>query len=436
MTTVEEINDSHEPNVRDVLDVANALGERLAQLGDGMVPPAEKLLKELAEAQQELQIAWDLMRPQYSDLASIIDDQRADHWWQRKLIATLPMPVLETEPSGRIIWANSAASATLDRPVLQLLRSKIQKLVHADDRIVIDGLLERFSDTQFDEASRMESVIRMIPRANPAVTVELVPTVRRERDGERTVITWVLQPIEEDSGINEPLIAHTFSQLCMLPLRSDSLQDLLSEAARLCEDVCASRSSVSVTIGAPAEPEHLASSSEFAQRVDAAQMSANQGPCQESWETGMIVYSNQVLIDPRWPLFSQAAIDSGIASALAAPIRVGDEILGVLNIYSRDIDAFQPSGMRVIELLAEATGAIIHHVGEEQQLRELTAQLEEAMKSRAIIEQAKGALMIKYRCSADEAFARLAKVSQNRNVRIHTIAQTLVDSLHTEDSQV
>ena len=433
MKTVDGTSEFHEPNVRDVLDVASALGERLVQLGDRNAPPAEELLKELAEAQQELQIAWDLMRPQYSDLASIIDSQRADHWWQRKLIATLPMPVLETEASGRIIWANSAVATILDRTVLQLLRTKIQSFVHDDDRAVIERLLEGFARGQVYEGANGDSVIRMVPSVSTTVTVELVPTVRRERDEERTVITWVLQPIGEESGIHEPLIAHTFSQLCLLPLQAGSLQQLLSEAAGLCEDVCASHSSVSVTIGAPAEPEQLASSSEFAQRVDAAQMSADEGPCQEAWETGSIVYSNQALTDSRWPRFGEAAAGLGIASALAAPIRVGDEILGVLNVYSRDNDAFKRSGMRVIELLAEATGAIIHHAGEEKQLRELTAQLEEAMKSREIIEQAKGARMAKYRCNSNEAFARLARVSQNRNIRIRDLAQTLIDSLSSKN---
>lgn len=429
MAEVEGFVDEQEISVRDVLDVANALGERLAQLGDEDELLAGDVLKELAEAQQELQIAWNLMRPQYTDLASIIDNQRADHWWQRKLIATLPVPVLETESDGRIIWANNAAARTLNREVLRLLRTKIQKFVHEEDQPTIDSLLEDFLEIDAADNPRAEAVIRMAAEVGGSMTVELVPAVRSQREGDRSVITWVLQPVEKGGGINEPLIAHTFSQLCMLPLRSGSLQDLLSQVAQLCEDVCASNSSVSVTIGPPAEPTHLASSTEFAQLVDAAQMSANEGPCQQSWETGTIVYSNAALADSRWPRFCETASETGIASALAAPIRVGDEVLGVLNVYSRDFEAFQLAGMRVIELLAEATGAVIHHVGEEKQLRDLSAQLEEAMQSREVIEQAKGALMAQYRCSAEEAFARLATVSQNRNIRIRELAQTLIDGL-------
>ena len=428
MATVEGVSEVPEPNVRDVLEVATALGERLSQLGDGHDLQAGEVLRELAEAQQELQIAWDLMRPQYSDLASILDNQRADHWWQRKLIATLPMPVLETEIDGRIIWSNNAAASTLHREVLHLLRTKIQKLVHDDDQANVDLLLESFAELEPADKRSVESVIRMSPEIGGTMTVELVPTVRKERAGERTIITWVLQPAQ-NGEVDAPLIAHTFSELCMLPLRSGSLQELLTEVARLCENVCAANSTVSVTIGPPAEPSHLASSTEFAQRVDAAQLSADEGPCQQSWESGTIVYSNDALTDPRWPRFCQKASDTGIVGALAAPIRVGDEILGVLNVYSRNPAAFQTGGMRVIELLAEAAGAVIHHVGEEKQLRELTAQLEEAMQSREVIEQAKGVLMAQYRCTPEEAFARLAKVSQNRNIRIREIAQTLIDSL-------
>ena len=431
MATADGIDDDREPLVRGVLEVANALGERLTQLGDGSKLEPSQLLRELAEAQQELQIAWDLMRPEYSDLASIIDNQRADHWWQRKLIATLPMAVLETEPEGRIIWANNAAASMLNRPVLRLVRTQVQSFVHDDDQVAIDRLLTTIDWPSSADGHRAESVIRVKPEIGGTISVELVPTVRKERAGDRRVITWVIQPIQDTngSGINDALVAHTFSQLCMLPLRSGSLQELLSEVARLCEDVCATNSSVSVTIGPPADPANLASSTEFAQRVDAAQMAAEEGPCQQAWESGAIVYSNDALGDSRWPRFGKAAGDLAIASALAAPIRVGDEILGVLNIYSRDADAFRASGMRVIELLAEAAGAVIHHVAEEEQLRELTAQLEEAMRSREVIEQAKGVLMSQYRCSSAEAFARLAKVSQDRNVRIREIAQALIDSL-------
>lgn len=426
MAMVDKVDDEPSLNMQDVLQVAGALGERLTQLGDDSDIDAEGLLKELAEAQQELQIAWDIMRPQYDELATIIDDQRADHWWQRKLIATLPVAVLETEPDGRIIWANSAAATMFDRPVLRLVRTRIQKFVHEEDDANVASLL-----TSFDQggAPSAESTLNMATVIGGPMSVELVPNVRKDSGGHRTVLTWVLQPVNDRGALNESRIAHAFGGLCMLPLRAGSLQELLSEMARLCEDVCVPNSSVSVTIGPPAEPEHLASSTVFAQKVDAAQMLADEGPCQEAWETGEIVYSDNATADARWPKFAVTADGTGMASALAAPIRVGDEILGVLNVYSKDVGAFQPGGMRVIELLAESAGAVIHHVGEEKQLRELVTQLEDAMRSREVIEQAKGVLMVQYRCSADEAVARLAKVSQNRNIRMRVVAQTLIDSI-------
>lgn len=431
MAIVDGIDNAGKPDVQDVLDVTTALGERLAQLGEGTEFGTGHMLRELAEAQQELQTAWDLMQPEYSDLTSILDHQRADHWWQRKLIATLPMAVLETESDGRIIWANNAAAAMLHRQVIRLIRTHIQNFLHEDDREAVNSLLAAFDATESPQLPRSKAVMRLDPQVGGAITVELVSSIRTEEHGAKAIVTWVLQPTTDGngSGIDESLIAHTFSELCMLPLRSGSSQELLSEVARLCEDVCAANSSVSVTIGPPADPSHLASSTEFAQRVDAAQMAADEGPCQQAWESGEIVYSNNALQDSRWPRFMRAAADTGVASALAAPIRVGEEILGVLNVYCRDSEAFQVTGMKVIELLAEAAGAVIHHVDEEKQLRQLTSQLEEAMRSREVIEQAKGVLMAQYRCAADEAFARLAKVSQNRNIRIRELAQALITSV-------
>jgi len=204
------------------------------------------------------------------------------------------------------------------------------------------------------------------------------------------------------------------------------MQDLLTDVARLTGDVCAAESSVIVTIGAPEAPEHLAWSTDFAQPVDAAQMAAGDGPCQRSWDSGKIIHSHNALADSRWPRFAIAAAGTGIASVLAAPLRVGEKTLGVLGVYSRKEFAFGDKDINVIGLFADAAGAVIHHVVDEHQLRELTTQLEEAMRSRALIEQAKGILMAQHRCSADEAFARLARISQSRNIRIRALAETLI----------
>lgn len=418
-------------NVQTVLGLTSALGARLVQLGDEDELDSTQLVEELTGVQQDLQVARDRVHPDYQDVRSILDDQRADHWWQRKLIATLPMAVLETDIDGRIIWANNAAAEMFDRQVLKLVRTRVHSYLHSGDHDDVEAVLAGHVESPEDDAPPSRAVVRLNPGLGGALLVDLTRTVRSEGGLDRTVITWVLEPMSDrnESGVDESLIAHTFSELCMLPLQSGSLQELLAEVARLCEDVCASDSSVSVTIGPPAEPQHLASSTEFAQRIDAAQMEANEGPCQQAWETNDIVYSNDALQDSRWPQFAQKAEDIGLGSALAAPIRVGDEVLGVLNIYSRDTDAFAVAGLKVVELLADAAGAVVHHVDEEKQLKELTRQLEQAMHSREIIEQAKGILMVQYRCSADEAFARLTKVSQNRNVRIRELAQTLIDSV-------
>lgn len=413
--------------MRDALDVTNTLGQHLTELGEGSELEIGELLDELAEAQSELQVAWDLVRPEYEDLADIIDNQMAGHWWRQKLIQKLPVAVLETEADGRIIWANNAAYSMLDQQVLRLLRTPIQKFVLDADQEIITSLLRTLAVAEASPKLDKDAVIRMNRHVGGTMSVELVPTVRKEMAGDRTVVTWVMQPVlSQKGGVDESRIARTFSRLCMLPLQWGSLHDLLSEVARMFEDVCFARSSVSVSIGPPVEPSHLASSTEFAQRVDAAQMATGEGPCQHAWEKGEVVYSDNALKDTRWPKFSRAAEGTGVASVLAAPIKVGDDMLGVVNVYSKDESAFQPSGMEVIELLADAAGAVIHHAGEEKQLRDLTTQLEEAMISRDVIEQAKGILVGRYRCTPEEAFARLVKVSQHRNIRIRELARTLI----------
>src|SRR5699024_9738433 len=125
----------------DVLDATSALGDKLSQLADGQTLDGTGLLQELADAQHELQLVADRMQPEYGSISSILERRGTDRWWQRKLMATLPMPMLETDTNGRIVWANSSAATALSRQTHHLVRTMIQRVVHTDDHRTVDELL-------------------------------------------------------------------------------------------------------------------------------------------------------------------------------------------------------------------------------------------------------------------------------------------------------
>jgi AmiR/NasT family two-component response regulator len=134
--------------------------------------------------------------------------------------------------------------------------------------------------------------------------------------------------------------------------------------------------------------------------------------------------------DERWPELGAAARRLEVESVLAVPIdRIGESAgtrAGVINIYAHNTHAFTDDDLRVAELFTSAAAAVIQDVHERKALRELSDQLAQALDSRAVIDQAKGILIATHRCTADQAFEMLVRLSQNRNVKLQLIARSIV----------
>lgn len=140
---------------------------------------------------------------------------------------------------------------------------------------------------------------------------------------------------------------------------------------------------------------------------------------------GEMVISQRIPLDRRWPGFAFKACAVGLRSALALPLQ-GPETLWIVNLFARDEEAFDSNDIRIAGLFAAAVGAVIEDVRERESLRQLVLQLEQALQSRAEIDQAKGIIMARHGCSADEAFARLVTVSRNTNTKLSDVSARLV----------
>ena len=183
---------------------------------------------------------------------------------------------------------------------------------------------------------------------------------------------------------------------------------------------------MSVTVGPPAEPELVASSDQLAQQLDGAQMLAGEGPCQTAWEISEPVLSPDLREDKRWPGLAEHLHAITVRSAVAAPIRIGDDLAGALNVYSAVHDVTDPAVKGLVEMLGEAVAAILFEITAKTELETLASQLQNALRSRATIEQAKGIVMASRGCGPDDAFAFLRKLSSERNVKLRDIAAEMV----------
>ncbi|HEU5392932.1 MAG TPA: GAF and ANTAR domain-containing protein [Streptosporangiaceae bacterium] len=135
---------------------------------------------------------------------------------------------------------------------------------------------------------------------------------------------------------------------------------------------------------------------------------------------------------PRWPTFAQSAAAAGIKSTLSVPLVVGGDGLGALNIYSREENSFAEAEVALAATFASYASVALANARVYWRTQRLASQLEEALSSRGVIEQAKGIIIARQGCSADEAFQVLVRLSQHRRVKLRDVAAELVQRAHDQ----
>jgi transcriptional regulator with GAF, ATPase, and Fis domain len=130
----------------------------------------------------------------------------------------------------------------------------------------------------------------------------------------------------------------------------------------------------------------------------------------------------------RYPEFSKLALAHGVQSTLSLPLVAGEQGIGALNLYANRPDSFSDDDEQIGMELATTAAVVLANASAYWTTFELSQNLSEAMKSRAVIEQAKGMLMARSETlSPDDAFDLLRKASQRENVKLRDIAQRIVN---------
>lgn len=179
------------------------------------------------------------------------------------------------------------------------------------------------------------------------------------------------------------------------------------------------------------KPETVACTDERALDVDVDQYRANEGPCLEAARTRQLV---RVRIDDaaqKWPVFAANVAGMGVASYLSAPLTTDEQHVGALKLYSYSDHGFTEIDEVLLQVFVAAIEGAVWNARRAQQWRSEVDGLREAMKSRAVIEQAKGVLMALHGIDDVRAFEILAEQSQRRNIRVCVLAAELVETLIT-----
>jgi len=172
-----------------------------------------------------------------------------------------------------------------------------------------------------------------------------------------------------------------------------------------------------------------AASSEAAGLVELFQIQNDQGPCLDCFRTGQRISAADLEgPDQPWPRFAAAAIQAGFRAVEAVPMRLRDQVIGALNLFRADSGPLDLADLRVGQALADvATIGLL----QERSLRRsetIAEQLQAALNSRVVIEQAKGKLAERLTIDMDQAFRMLRDYARNSNQRLTDVARNFVDS--------
>jgi GAF domain-containing protein len=129
----------------------------------------------------------------------------------------------------------------------------------------------------------------------------------------------------------------------------------------------------------------------------------------------------------RWPRFAPAAIDHGLPAVLGIPMHVDGTTIGALNVYDRRARTWTQAEITVAQVLADMATAYIFMVDRLHSAERLAQQLQRALDSRIVVEQAKGALARVHDIDVSEAFELLRGYARDSNHKVHDVAAAVVD---------
>jgi len=215
--------------------------------------------------------------------------------------------------------------------------------------------------------------------------------------------------------------------LAGLALSRRELPDVLSEIVVIATRAISGADSSSITL-IREKPFTAAYVGQLALDADERQYARDHGPCMDAGRTGQVLLVEDMREETRWPEYASVVAARGVLSSLSVPLPFQGATIGALNLYSGVPHAFDQDVVAAEEVAAFVAVAVAN-ADAVAEATTLAGQMREAMRSRAVIDMAKGILMAQRRCSPDEAFSMLSHASQRNNRKLRDIAAGIVDGV-------
>lgn len=225
----------------------------------------------------------------------------------------------------------------------------------------------------------------------------------------------------------ERLLARTLVDLADTLVDDFDMVELLTRLTDGCVDVLDVGAAGLMLTAPDGALRVMASSSEAMRVLELLELQAQEGPCLDCFRSGEPVVNQDLARSAvRWPRFAPAALAAGFRTVHALPMRLRGTILGGLNLFTVDAHDIHPADLEAAQALADvATIALLQHrAAREAQV--LNEQLNQALNSRIVIEQAKGIIAEREGVDIEQAFVRLRGHARNHNLLLADVARGVI----------
>lgn len=222
-----------------------------------------------------------------------------------------------------------------------------------------------------------------------------------------------------------------FAELSRIELGKQPLGGVLGRIAELAKHTIPGITEASVTLLQGETVSTVAFTAQLAVDLDERQYETGFGPCLAAAASGATIAIPDTHTDGDFPDFARAAARRGISAVLAIGLSLEQRTVGALNLYGAG--AFDEATLELARGFADYAAVAVANAGVYASSLQLARNLQRALESRALIDQAKGILMARHHISAEAAFALLAEQSQRANRKVRDMARDLVDEVQRSD---
>ena len=226
----------------------------------------------------------------------------------------------------------------------------------------------------------------------------------------------------------ETMLAKAFVELADSLVTDFDVVDVLTVLVDRCVDVLDVGAAGLMLVAPDGELRVVVSSNEAMRVLELFELQSQEGPCLDCYRSGQpVVNQDLATVDGRWPRFRTEALRAGFHSVHALPMRLRGQVIGALNLFHIEPGEMRHADVEAAQALADVATIAILSNRAAQEFQLVNEQLTEALNSRILIEQAKGVVAERMGLDMEGAFKVLRNHARNHNVKLHDVAQSVID---------